>query len=335
MSHIHISRGLKTRHRQYFTSRPNLFCGQFCSTNMTSKPILEVQDLHKTYGDFQAVKGVGFTVYEGDIFGFLGPNGAGKSTTMRMITSLVKPTMGQIRVFGLPLESNREHIMSRMGVIVEKPDLYGYLSAYDNLKMLASLNQKKIGRQRIEEVLALVGLQERAKDKVKKFSQGMKQRLGIAQALIHDPELIVLDEPSNGLDPQGIVDIRELVIKLGREMGKTVILSSHLLSEVELMANRMVIINKGTVSVEGNVADLLGGSMLKVSVECSSSEKALALMEASGLADGFQKVSDSVIQMEMDRIHVPAIIDMLVKNGISVQSVVPVRKLEDYFLNLV
>ncbi|MFM7078169.1 MAG: ABC transporter ATP-binding protein [Bacteroidota bacterium] len=302
---------------------------------MTSKPILEVQNLHKSYGDFQAVKGVGFTVYEGDIFGFLGPNGAGKSTTMRMITSLVKPTQGHIRVFGLPLDSNREHIMSRMGVIVEKPDLYGYLSAYDNLKMLASLNQKKIGRQRIEEVLELVGLQERAKDKVKKFSQGMKQRLGIAQALVHDPELIVLDEPSNGLDPQGIVDIRELVIKLGREMGKTVILSSHLLSEVELMANRMVIINKGTVSVEGNVADLLGGSMLKVSVECKLTEKAMTLIEASKLADGFHKVSDSVIQMEMDRTHVPAMIDLLVTNGVSVQSVVPVRKLEDYFLNLV
>ena len=116
----------------------------------------------------------------------------------------------------------------------------------------------------------------------------MKQRLGIAQALVHDPELVVLDEPSNGLDPQGIFDIRELIIKLGREMGKTVILSSHLLSEVELMANRMVIINKGTVSVEGNVADLLGGSMLKVSVDCTSPEKALALIESKGLAESLQ-----------------------------------------------
>lgn len=302
---------------------------------MTPNTILEVEDLHKSYGEFVAVKGIGFTVYQGDIFGFLGPNGAGKSTTMRMITSLVKPTHGQIRVFGLPLESNREHIMSRMGVIVEKPDLYGFMSAYDNLRMLASLNQKNIGRKRIEEVLELVGLQDRAKDKVKKFSQGMKQRLGIAQALIHDPELVVLDEPSNGLDPQGIVDIRELIIKLGRDLGKTVILSSHLLSEVELMANRMVIINKGTVSVEGNVAELLGGSLLKVSVECTSPEKAKALIESKALANGLALVSHHIIQMEMDRSLVPVMIDLLVTNGISVQSVVPVRKLEDYFLNLV
>ncbi|MFN5324523.1 MAG: ABC transporter ATP-binding protein [Bacteroidota bacterium] len=302
---------------------------------MEQHPILQVKGLSKTYQDFDAVKGIDFTVFKGDIFGFLGPNGAGKSTTMRMITSLVKPTSGEIRIFGLPLESNREEIMSRMGVIVEKPDLYGFLSAYDNLKMLSSLNNKSIGRNRVEEVLELVGLQDRAHDKVRKFSQGMKQRLGIAQALVHDPELVVLDEPSNGLDPQGIVDIRELIIKLGREMGKTVILSSHLLSEVEMMANRMVIINKGKVSVEGSVVELLGGNALKVSVECDQPEMVCNLVVAKQWANQAQITSANVVQMEMDRSKVSGMIAILVESGISVRSVVPVRKLEDYFLNLV
>lgn len=302
---------------------------------MEQHPILQVKGLSKTYQDFDAVKGIDFTVFKGDIFGFLGPNGAGKSTTMRMITSLVKPTSGEIRIFGLPLESNREEIMSRMGVIVEKPDLYGFLSAYDNLKMLSSLNNKAIGRNRVEEVLELVGLQDRAHDKVRKFSQGMKQRLGIAQALVHDPELVVLDEPSNGLDPQGIVDIRELIIKLGREMGKTVILSSHLLSEVEMMANRMVIINKGKVSVEGSVVELLGGNALKVSVECDQPEMVCNLVVAKQWANQAQITSANVVQMEMDRSKVSGMIASLVESGISVRSVVPVRKLEDYFLNLV
>ncbi|MFM8951380.1 MAG: ABC transporter ATP-binding protein, partial [Bacteroidota bacterium] len=207
---------------------------------MEKTPILEVRGLRKSFQDFEAVKGVDFTVYKGDIFGFLGPTGAGKSTTLRMGTSLINPTAGDIRIFGLPLSSNREHILSRMGILVEKPDLYGFLSGYENLSMLSSLNGKRASRQRIEEIIHMVGLQGREQDKVRKYSQGMRQRLGIAQALIHDPEIIILDEPSNGLDPQGIVDIRELIIRLGREFKKTVILSSHLLNEVEMMANRMV-----------------------------------------------------------------------------------------------
>ncbi|MFM8917648.1 MAG: ABC transporter ATP-binding protein [Bacteroidota bacterium] len=298
---------------------------------MEKTPILEVRGLRKSFQDFEAVKGVDFTVYKGDIFGFLGPNGAGKSTTLRMVTSLINPTAGDIRIFGLPLSSNREHILSRMGILVEKPDLYGFLSGYENLSMLSSLNGKRASRQRIEEVIHMVGLQGREQDKVRKYSQGMRQRLGIAQALIHDPEIIILDEPSNGLDPQGIVDIRELIIRLGREFKKTVILSSHLLNEVEMMANRMVIINKGQVTVEGEVQELLGGSSIKVTLSCSHPE--LALKIASEIAPDV-RIADGQLVLEIPRESVGKLVSKLVANNIEVHAVVPVRKLEDYFISL-
>ncbi|MFM7054977.1 MAG: ABC transporter ATP-binding protein [Bacteroidota bacterium] len=298
---------------------------------MEKTPILEVRGLRKSFQDFEAVKGVDFTVYKGDIFGFLGPNGAGKSTTLRMVTSLINPTAGDIRIFGLPLSSNREHILSRMGILVEKPDLYGFLSGYENLSMLSSLNGKRASRQRIEEVIHMVGLQGREQDKVRKYSQGMRQRLGIAQALIHDPEIIILDEPSNGLDPQGIVDIRELIIRLGREFKKTVLLSSHLLNEVEMMANRMVIINKGQVTVEGEVQELLGGSTIKVTLSCSHPE--LALKIASEIAPDV-RIADGELVLEIPRESVGKLVSKLVANNIEVHAVVPVRKLEDYFISL-
>lgn len=298
---------------------------------MEKTPVLEVRGLRKSFQDFEAVKGVDFTVYQGDIFGFLGPNGAGKSTTLRMVTSLINPSAGDIRIFGLPLSSNREHILSRMGILVEKPDLYGFLSGYDNLSMLSSLNGKRASRQRIEEVIHMVGLQGREQDKVRKYSQGMRQRLGIAQALIHDPEIIILDEPSNGLDPQGIVDIRELIIRLGRDFKKTVILSSHLLNEVEMMANRMVIINKGQVTVEGDVQELLGGSTIKVTMSCNDPELALKIaLEATSDV----RIVDGQLVLEIPRESVAKLVSKLVANQIEVHAVVPVRKLEDYFISL-
>ncbi len=298
---------------------------------MEKLPVLEVRGLRKTFQDFEAVKGVDFTVYQGDIFGFLGPNGAGKSTTLRMVTSLINPSSGDIRIFGLPLSTNREHILSRMGILVEKPDLYGFLSGYENLGMLSSLNGKRASRQRIDEVIHMVGLQGREQDKVRKYSQGMRQRLGIAQALIHDPEIIILDEPSNGLDPQGIVDIRELIIRLGRDFKKTVILSSHLLNEVEMMANRMVIINKGQVIVEGDVQELLGGSTIKVTLSCNRPEEALAI--ASEITSDAHLV-DAQLVLEIPRESVAKLVSKLVSNQIEVHAVVPVRKLEDYFISL-
>ena len=200
---------------------------------MDRQPVLEVRGLSKSYGDFKAVEDVSFTVYSGDVFGFLGPNGAGKSTTLRMMLGLVKPSGGEVRFFGKPLSVQRSQILRNTGAIVEKPDLYGYLSAYDNLRLLGRLSGIKPRENKIQETLQLVGLGDRSHSKVKTFSQGMRQRLGIAQALLHDPGIIILDEPANGLDPQGMVEIRELILKLSREYKKTILLSSHILNEVE------------------------------------------------------------------------------------------------------
>jgi ABC-2 type transport system ATP-binding protein len=221
------------------------------------EPIIELRGLRKHYGKFVAVDGLDLTVYRGDVYGFLGPNGAGKSTTIRMMLSLVKPTAGSIHIFGKPLAEHRAEILRRIGSIVERPDFYNYLSARRNMELLGRLSGANVGKANILRVLDMVGLASRAESKVKTFSHGMKQRLGIAQALLHEPDLIVLDEPTTGLDPHGMVDVRNIILSLARDHNKTVVLSSHILPEVELTATRMVIINKGKAIVEGAVADVV------------------------------------------------------------------------------
>lgn len=224
---------------------------------MDSDKVIEIVNLSKHFRDLKAVNNLNLNVYKGDVFGFLGPNGAGKSTTIRMLVSLITPSEGSIKVFGNTLRHHRKEILGKIGAIVEKPDFYGYLSAYKNLEILGKISGKEIGKNRIMEVLELVGLEKRFKSKVKTYSHGMKQRLGLAQALLHDPELIILDEPTTGLDPQGMKEIRDLIIYLSKEKQKTIFLSSHVLYEVELVANRMIIIDKGSAKVEGYVEELL------------------------------------------------------------------------------
>jgi len=192
------------------------------TSELERETIIEVCDLHKSYKGFQAVKGISFKVFRGDVFGFLGPNGAGKSTTIRMMLDLIRPTSGTIKIFGKSVTENRGGTLNKIWAIVEKPDLYGYLSVYDNLELLSKMSGKAAAKEKIMEILELVGLKDRAKSKIKTFSHGMKQRAGIAQALIHDPELIILDEPTTGLDPQGMVEIRDLILKLSRERHKTI-----------------------------------------------------------------------------------------------------------------
>lgn len=220
-------------------------------------PIIEVKGLSKSFSGFKAVDDISFTVNQGDVYGFLGQNGAGKSTTIRMLLSLIMPDTGTIKIMGKDLFQHRTEILRHTGAVIEKPDLYSYLSAEDNLRIFARLSGIKPDRDRINEKLSLVGLMDRASSKVRTFSQGMKQRLAIAVALIHDPQLIILDEPTNGLDPQGIADIRKLIISLSRDHGKTLLVSSHLLSEMEQMATRMIIIDRGRTIVEGAIDQLL------------------------------------------------------------------------------
>ena len=222
-----------------------------------SEVVVSVKNLKKSFKDFKALKDVSFSVYKNDVFGFLGPNGAGKSTSLRCMLSLIDSDDGQIEIFGKSLRKNRFDVLSNIGSIIEKPDFYKYLSAFKNLEIMARISGRQVSKSEIEDIIHFVGLKGREYSKFKTFSHGMKQRLGIAQALMHNPDLIILDEPTTGLDPQGIVDIRELILKLSKEQGKTVILSSHQLSEIEMIANRMVIINKGKSIIEGDVSELL------------------------------------------------------------------------------
>jgi ABC-type multidrug transport system ATPase subunit len=302
---------------------------------VNEEKIIEVSHLVKHFGNIKAVDDVGFDVFQGDVYGFLGPNGAGKSTTLRTILSLIRPTSGQIKVFGKDITSHHHPILKRIGCIVEKPDFYNYLSAEKNIEIFARISGVDIDKKKIYEIVDFVGLTGREKDKLKGFSHGMKQRLGIAQALIHDPELIILDEPTTGLDPQGIIDIRNLIIQLKTERNKTVLLSSHILSEIEIIANRMVIINKGKTIVQGSVSELLNSEEMIVSFELDKVEKARQIIESSTLNSIITTSNTENLQVQIAKEKIPVLNKMLCENGIQVYSIETKRKLEDYFLKLI
>lgn len=295
--------------------------------------IIEVTHLVKHYGKFRAVEDVSFDVYRGDVYGFLGPNGAGKSTTIRTILSLISPTSGDIKLFGRSLHTDREYILRRIGCIVEKPDFYKYLSAERNLEIFGRISGADISRKNIHAILDFVGLKGREKDKLGGFSHGMRQRLGIAQTLLHDPELIILDEPTTGLDPQGIIDIRNLILQLRNEKNKTVLLSSHILSEIELIATRMVIINKGKTVAEGSVSELLGSQDLLVSFTVNDPERAVQVMTASGAS--IMERKEKTILVNVAGSGIPALNKSLCEHNIEVFAIESKRKLEDYFLKLI
>ena len=296
--------------------------------------IIEVKNLVKDYGKFRAVDDVSFDVFQGDVFGFLGPNGAGKSTTIRTMLTLISATSGDIKIFGKELNAHRKEILSEIGCIVEKPDFYKYLSAQKNLEIFARVSGKNVSKSKIAEVIEFVGLKGRENDKVNGFSHGMRQRLGIAQTLIHDPKLIILDEPTTGLDPQGILDIRNLILQLKNERNKTVLLSSHILSEIELIANRMVIISKGKTLVQGNVRELLDEKVLLVSFSVNDQNKAIVILQKE-FPNAIQSTSNDQILLHLSKDEIPVCNKLLTDSGISVYSIESKRKLEDYFLKLI
>ena len=299
---------------------------------MPFMPILETIHLSKRYKKRWAVKDLNLSVQPGDVFGFLGPNGAGKSTTIRMILTLVFPTEGEVKLFGGSVAENRAHALARVGGIVEKPDFYLYLSAVKNLQIIGALNGGTT-ESRIGEVLELVGLGERARDPVKTYSHGMRQRLGIAQALLHDPELIILDEPTSGLDPQGMKEVRELIRRLSREQGKTVFLSSHLLHEIEMVANRMAIINRGEMVIQGDVEDLLSKGESYVIVKAEPDEEVKRVLGEWARPIAFRE-SEEGLRVELAPSDVPELATKLVENKVRIHAIVPRRSLEDYFLSL-
>ena len=301
---------------------------------MDSEKVIEIVNLSKQFKELKAVDSLNLNVYKGDVFGFLGPNGAGKSTTIRMLLSLIKPNDGEIRIFGKSLQNHRKEILKKIGAIVEKPDFYGYLSAFKNLEILGKISGGDYSKNRIMEVLELVGLNKRFKSKVKTFSHGMKQRLGIAQALLHDPELIILDEPTTGLDPQGMKEIRDLIVFLSKEKQKSIFLSSHILYEVELVANRMIIINRGSAKVEGKVEELLNANNLKVTFEVDNVEIVKSLMENTAWIGKLEMAINGKMTFLLKPEEISELNKYLVQNNIAVNAVIPTRSLEEYFLSI-
>lgn len=296
--------------------------------------IIKVQNLTKEFNLITAVNNLSFNVYSGDVYGFLGQNGAGKSTTIRMLLTLIQPTSGSIEIFGQSLLKYRNEILKNIGAVVEKPDVYKYLSAYDNLKLFAKLSGIKPAHKQIMNQLEVVGLADRAKDKVATFSQGMKQRVGIAIALIHQPQLIILDEPTNGLDPQGIADIRNLIKQLSTVHGKTILISSHLLSEIEQIATRVLIIDKGKKIIENSASNLFDPSQTIVEIETVNLTHSLQQLQKSKWSNHIQSYKENIILIKINKALIPNLHHDLIDMQVQLVSLTPRNSLEDYFLQV-
>jgi len=296
--------------------------------------IIAARHLFKRFKDIIAINDLSFSVPEAKIYGFLGQNGAGKSTTIRMLLTLVEPNSGEIEIFGLNLRKYRREILRRTGAVIEKPDTYKYLSALDNMHIFATMSGIKLSGKQLMDQLDKVGLASRAKSKVKTFSQGMKQRLGIAIALVNDPELIILDEPMNGLDPQGIADVRNLILHLSRDLKKTIMISSHLLSEMELIADSMLIIDKGKQVVEGKMSDLFDPAETMVELQTYHAAEVFEKLQQTDLKEYLQSKRGDFILFRLHRNSVPVLIKRLVQMEIEIVSLYSKHSLENYFLSL-
>ncbi len=301
---------------------------------MQKQPLVEIIGLSKKLKTIQAVDGLNMCVYEKDIYGFLGPNGSGKSTTIRMMLSLLSSDSGSIRIFGKPLNENRNQILGKIGAFIEKPDFYEYLTAYKNLELLCKYSGLPAIPEKINAILESVGLLDRAHSKVKTFSKGMKQRLGIGQTLLNDPDLLILDEPTSGLDPSGVKDIRDLIRSLNVDRGKTIILSSHQLQDIEMIANRMCIIDKGKQLVEGNVEDLLMQHSYFTIFEVDKIDKSIEVIRNSKFSLEIIEMDEYQIKVVCKKEIISEVNKLLVNNEIAVKSIGTKQNLEDYFLTL-
>ena len=301
---------------------------------MASTEIIKVKNLSKHFSKIHAVNDISFTVNKGDIYGFLGQNGAGKSTTIRMLLTLIQPTSGSIEIFGKNLLQNKKETLKNIGALIEKPDVYKFLTAYQNLKIFAQLSGCKVSKQILMTQLEMVGLESRAHDVVKTFSQGMKQRLGIAIALVHNPDLVILDEPTNGLDPQGIADIRNLIKRLSIEFNKTVVISSHLLNEIEQVATRILIIDKGKKIIEGTKQELLDPNQTIVEFETVDALQAKNVLSNSHWNNESITSFNNRISLSIPYHQIPSLHQFLVENNIAIFSLHQRNSLEDYFIKV-
>jgi ABC-2 type transport system ATP-binding protein len=297
-------------------------------------PIVEARNLTKDFKDFRAVDGLSFSIDRAEVYGFLGQNGAGKSTTMRMLLGLIFPTGGQVMINGKQLTNGSRHLLRHTGAIIERPDMYGYLSGLDNLRMFGRLADPKLSSARIDELLELVGLKGREKDKVKAYSQGMKQRLGIAIALSGDPDLLILDEPTNGLDPQGIAEMRMLITRLSKEYGKTILISSHLLHEIEQVADRMLVLHKGKKIKEGVVKELLDPSETLYEIQLQDTASLLPRLQQSQWNNHLAECHNNMLRVKMAPAQMPHLARWLVEQGAAIQEIRSTHSLEAYFISL-
>ncbi|MFJ8089436.1 ABC transporter ATP-binding protein [Lysinibacillus sp. NPDC095746] len=293
--------------------------------------IVQTENLSKSFGKEQAVSNINLKIRKGEIYGFLGPNGAGKTTTIRMLLGLMKPSSGTIKIFQKDLKKERINILAKVGSLVENPSYYPHLTAYENLEALRKI--LGVPKSRIDEVLEIVRLKDAANKKVKGFSLGMKQRLGIAASLLHNPELLILDEPTNGLDPSGIIEIRNLIKRLPEEYGMTIIISSHLLSEIDQMATQVGIVTKGKMIFQDSIEAMRRFAQPKVVIKVSDSEKGWRSLVANGIKA--EHKDDLILFDECSDEKVAHIVQILVQEGISVYRVEEEkRSLEEIFLQM-
>jgi len=302
---------------------------------MSDSVAIRIENLHKQFGRrrskrVQAVKNLNLEVTAGQVYGFLGPNGAGKTTTIRMLLDLIRPNQGDVYLFGKHVQRERA-VLSRVGSMVEGAAFYGFLTGRRNLEVFALTSNIDLPDSRFEKVLTLVDMQERSARRVKGYSTGMKQRLGIAAAMLTDPDLLILDEPTNGLDPNGIAEMRRLIRRLVDEHGKTVFLSSHQLGEVEQTCDRVAIINQGELLREGSVADLVS-EKAQYRIRAEPLDQAAAVLSARGAV---VTQADDALLVAVQREDIPVILQKLVENGVQVYEVCPHRQtLEDFYLSV-
>ncbi|SER79476.1 ABC transporter ATP-binding protein [Psychrobacillus sp. OK032] len=292
------------------------------------KPIVELKNLSKTIGKKKIIDQLNLSLYPGQITGFLGPNGAGKTTTIRMMAGLMKPTSGEVIIDGLSLRSNFEEGISKMGAIVENPELYKFMSGYKNLVHFARMH-KNVTKKRIDEVISQVGMEKRIHEKVSTYSLGMRQRLGLAQALLNNPKFLILDEPTNGLDPAGIREFRRYLRKIAEEDGVSVLVSSHLLSEIELMCDRIAVIQNGKLVAIREVNSI---EQSQYYIEVQPVEKARSILTDKGV---IIENYDNGLLINVEQSVIPAIVEQLVQQNIAIYAVSHHRKtLEEQFLEM-
>lgn len=303
--------------------------------DLQAKSIVRITDLTKHFGKVKALDGFTMSINRGDICGFLGPNGSGKSTTIRILLSLIKPDSGGVKVFGEDIRHSRKHSLSKIGALIERPQFYEHLKARKNLELLMRYAGTKIDKKKIATIMDIVGLKGREEDKVGNYSEGMKQRLGIAQALLNDPELLILDEPFNNLDPQGVRDIRELIIRLNTENQMTVLISSHQLDEIEKLATKVVLIDRGKSLGEGDLKEMLAKNTAGITLEVDKPEKTLKILEGyPELVDTLIRKSN-IISFRCNRLRIHEVNAILVREGIKVYKLNPDESLESVFLTMV